>query len=74
MVKFTAFSKNVKDPREVVNLLSKLFSRFDQLCDQYKVYKVHTIGDCYVIMGYNGRIDKNKRTVGNVIEEAHRVI
>ena len=29
MVKFTAFSKNVKDPREVVNLLSKLFSRFD---------------------------------------------
>jgi hypothetical protein len=29
MVKFTAFSKNAKDPREVVNLLSKLFSRFD---------------------------------------------
>ena len=29
MVGFTAFSKNVKDPREVVNLLSKLFSRFD---------------------------------------------
>ena len=33
MVKFTAFSKNVKDPREVVNLLSKMFSRFDQLCE-----------------------------------------
>lgn len=29
MVGFTHFSKNVKDPREVVNLLSKLFSRFD---------------------------------------------
>jgi class 3 adenylate cyclase len=29
MVGFTAFSKNVKDPRDVVNLLSKLFSRFD---------------------------------------------
>ena len=74
MVKFTAFSKNAKDPREVVNLLSKLFSRFDQLCDQFKVYKVHTIGDCYVIMGYNGRIDKTKRTLSNVVEEAHRVI
>lgn len=74
MVKFTAFSKNAKDPREVVNLLSKLFSRFDQLCDQYRVYKVHTIGDCYVIMGYNGRIDKAKRTLTNVIEEAHRVL
>jgi len=74
MVKFTAFSKNAKDPREVVNLLSKLFSRFDQLCDQYRVYKVHTIGDCYVIMGYNGRIDKAKRALHNVIEEAHRVL
>ena len=74
MVKFTAFSKNAKDPREVVNLLSKLFSRFDQLCDQYRVYKVHTNGDCYVIMGYNGRIDKAKRTLTNVIEEAHRVL
>ena len=29
VVGFTSFSKNVKDPREVVNLLSKLFSRFD---------------------------------------------
>jgi phospholipid-translocating ATPase len=62
MVKFTAFSKNAKDPRDVVQLLSKLFSRFDQLCDLHNVYKVHTIGDCYVIMGYNGKIDKSKRS------------
>lgn len=61
MVGFTAFSNN-KDPREVVSLLSKLFSRFDQLCDEFRVYKVHTIGDCYVIMGYTGRLDKAKRT------------
>ena len=74
MVKFTAFSKNAKDPREVVNLLSKQFSRFDQLCEQNRVYKVHTIGDCYVIMGYNGRIDKGKRTLAIVNDEANRVI
>jgi len=74
MVGFTAFSKNVKDPREVVNLLSKLFSRFDQLCEENKVYKVHTIGDCYVIMGYNGRIDKQKRFRAVVVDEANRVI
>lgn len=74
MVGFTHFSKNVKDPREVVNLLSKLFSRFDQLCEDYKVYKVHTIGDCYVIMGYNGRVDKNKRFRPVVVDEANRVI
>jgi class 3 adenylate cyclase len=74
MVGFTNFSKNVKDPREVVNLLSKLFSRFDQLCEENKVYKVHTIGDCYVIMGYNGKIDKSKRFRGVVVDEANRVI
>ena len=76
MVNFTAFSKNTTDPKSVVRMLSKLFSRFDQLCDLNKVYKVHTIGDCYVIMGYNGRVDKNKRTREQsiVIDEAHRVI
>lgn len=76
MVKFTAFSKNAKDPRDVVNLLSKMFSRFDQLCEQNKVYKVHTIGDCYVIMGYNGRIEKNRRktNMNIVLDEADRVI
>jgi class 3 adenylate cyclase len=62
MVKFTAFSKNAKDPRDVVQLLSKLFSRFDQLCDLHNVYKVHTFGVCYVIMGYYGKIDKSKRS------------
>lgn len=74
VVGFTAFSKNVKDPREVVNLLSKLFSRFDQQTEENKVYKVHTIGDCYVIMGYNGRVDKTKRNRAIVVDEANRVI
>jgi class 3 adenylate cyclase len=74
MVGFTSFSRNVKDPREVVSLLSKLFTRFDQLCDENKVYKVHTIGDCYVVMGYNGKIDKLKRVRAIVIDEANRVI
>ena len=56
MVKFTNFSNNVKNPNEVVKLLSELFTRFDQLCVDKGVYKVHTIGDCYVIMGYTGHI------------------
>ena len=30
---FAAFNKQMKDPREVVMFISKLFSRFDQLCD-----------------------------------------
>jgi class 3 adenylate cyclase len=62
IVKFTEFTNQFMDPREAVSVLNKIFMRFDQLCEEYKVYKVHTVGDCYVVMGYNGRIEKSKRT------------
>lgn len=74
MVGFTAFTKNAMDPREIVNLLQRIFTRFDQLCEENKVYKVHTLADCYVIMGYNGKIDKMKRVRAVVVDEANRVI
>ena len=74
MVKFNEFTRSYQDPREAVNLLNKLFSRFDQLCEENKVYKVHTVGDCYVIMGYNGKIDKSKRFRQVAVDEANRVI
>jgi class 3 adenylate cyclase len=74
MVNFTQFSKSASDPKLVVNFLQKLFSRFDQLCEENKVYKVHTIGDSYVVMGYNGRLDKNRRVRGVVVDETNRVI
>lgn len=74
MVGFTEFSKNVSKPQEVVQLLSRLFSKFDELCAQHKVYKVHTIGDCYVTMGYTGKIAKERRTTAVQIEEALKVV
>mgnify|MGYP000886489428 CR=1 FL=1 len=74
MVGYTNFTKNAKDPKEIVNLLSKLFSRFDQLCEENRVYKVHTVGECYVIMGYNGKIDKHMRKGAVIVDEANRVI
>lgn len=51
IVGFTQWSSE-KSPEEVVNMLSKLFTSFDYKCVEHKVYKVHTIGDCYVAMGY----------------------
>jgi hypothetical protein len=54
IVGFTAFSSN-KQPVEVVAMLSDLFKRFDKMCASLGLYKVCTIGDCYVIMSY--RID-----------------
>ncbi|CAG9335532.1 unnamed protein product [Blepharisma stoltei] len=53
IVGFTAWSSN-KTPKDVVGMLSELFTRFDKMCVNHNVYKVHTIGDCYVVMGYNG--------------------
>ena len=35
-------------------MLSQLFTRFDKKCVENEVYKVHTIGDCYVVLGYSG--------------------
>jgi len=74
MVGFTAFSKNVKRPQEVGQLLSQLFSKFDQLVDSKGVYKVHTIGDCYVVMGYTGKVNKYRRNEQIQVEEAYRVV
>jgi len=42
-------------------MLSKLFTRFDKLCIKYQIYKVYTIGDCYVALSY---IDKSNRNPG----------
>ena len=65
---FTEFSK------DVVKLLSKLFTRFDQLTVENKVYKVQTVGDCYILIGYSGRVEKNKRSRAIQQDEATRVV
>ncbi|OMJ88768.1 hypothetical protein SteCoe_9233 [Stentor coeruleus] len=57
IVGFTAWS-SVRTSREVVGMLSELFTRFDKMCVEYNIYKVHTIGDCYVAMGY---MDEHQR-------------
>lgn len=33
-------------------MLRQLFEEFDKLCLKYNVYKVYTIGDCYVVLGF----------------------
>ena len=36
-------------------MLNKLFSRFDALCEEHDVFKVYTIGDCYVVIGFKDK-------------------
>ncbi|CAK86218.1 unnamed protein product (macronuclear) [Paramecium tetraurelia] len=61
---FTKYSSSV-EPEQVVNMLRILFQQFDEACQKFQVYKLYTIGDCYVCMGI---IDANNRDpVGEAI-------
>ena len=57
IVGFTNYSSD-KNPTQVVDMLSKLFTSFDIECNKLNLYKVYTIGDCYVVMSF---LDKNNR-------------
>ncbi|MFC1852566.1 adenylate/guanylate cyclase domain-containing protein [candidate division CSSED10-310 bacterium] len=48
VVDFTALSADMK-PVELVELLNEVFSGFDDLVDKYKLEKIKTIGDCYMV-------------------------
>ena len=56
-------------------MLSNLFSRFDKLCVECDVYKVHTIGDCYVVMGDTDKKHRNpSKECFNVMKMAYQMI
>ena len=38
-------------PRKLVELLNKIFSMLDELVEQYKLEKIKTIGDAYMVVG-----------------------
>jgi len=48
VVDFTPMSSRL-DAREVVGLLDRLFTSFDDLVDRFDVEKIKTIGDCYMV-------------------------
>jgi guanylate cyclase len=48
LVGFTRMSATVS-PERLVELLNRLFSRFDQLTERYGVEKIKTIGDAYMV-------------------------
>ena len=48
VVDFTPLASRL-DAREVVALLDRLFTRFDDLVDRHWIEKIKTIGDCYMV-------------------------
>ena len=47
IVGFTAWS-SVREPAQVFTLLETLFAAFDEVATKRRVFKVETVGDCYV--------------------------
>jgi hypothetical protein len=47
MAGFTAWS-STRTPEQVFELLEQVYSAFDEIANRRKVFKVETIGDCYV--------------------------
>jgi Adenylate and Guanylate cyclase catalytic domain len=48
IVGFTAWS-SVREPSQVFILLETLFRAFDEVARKRRVFKVETVGDCYVV-------------------------
>jgi class 3 adenylate cyclase len=44
---FTAWS-SIREPPQVFTLLEAIFQAFDTLAKKHSIFKVETIGDCYV--------------------------
>jgi len=65
---FTKYSSSVT-PEEVVKMLRDLFTEFDKMCLNFNVYKVYTIGDCYVV---SGLVDAT--VIRDPVEEAANVL
>lgn len=47
IVGFTAWS-STREPPQVFKLLETIYSSFDKVAEQRRVFKVETVGDCYV--------------------------
>ncbi|MBD2424899.1 response regulator [Phormidium sp. FACHB-1136] len=50
LVDFTAASTEMS-PRQLVKMLNEVFSMFDQLAEFYRLEKIKTIGDAYMVAG-----------------------
>jgi ammonium transporter, Amt family len=50
IVDFTRLAHKFK-PEIIVGILNRIFSAFDELVDKYKLEKIKTIGDAYMVVG-----------------------
>lgn len=73
IVGFTSFSEKI-DPSELVRVLNDLFSRFDDLTEEFHLEKIKTIGDAYLaVAGIPEKSEmhaENAYSISRVVERA----
>lgn len=67
LVGFTNLSSQIS-AIELVELLNQIFSEFDNLTEIYKLEKIKTIGDCYMVAG--GMPERNDNHAASIAEMA----
>lgn len=67
IIGFSPFIK--KSPLFALDFLSKLFTNFDKECENLQLFKIYTIGDCYVAM--SSADEANRKEIS---EEASDVV
>ncbi|MEA5570806.1 adenylate/guanylate cyclase domain-containing protein [Calothrix sp. UHCC 0171] len=60
---------------QLVQLLNKIFSAFDRLCDRYGLEKIKTIGDAYMVVGgLPNRSSNHAQAIANMAIEMQNAI
>ncbi|HEY0137709.1 MAG TPA: adenylate/guanylate cyclase domain-containing protein [Nannocystis sp.] len=67
IVDFTATASS-HSPLQIFELLGQLFTRFDALIERHPVYKVETVGDCYMVAA--GVPEANPQHANDVVATA----
>jgi class 3 adenylate cyclase len=68
IVGFTAWS-SVREPTQVFTLLESIYRSYDVIARQRRVFKVETVGDCYVAV--TGLPDVRKDHAVAMVKFAH---
>ena len=71
LVGFTAWSRS-REPAQVFTLLETIYNEFDTIAKRKRIFKVETVGDCYVAV--TGLPDPRKNHAGAMVLFAHECI
>lgn len=69
VVNFTALSARA-DPRRLIGILNRLFTRLDQIAEEYGVEKIKTSGDAWIgVAGVPDRVDDHAERIADAALE-----